>query len=153
MLVQSQRNKHAALKLMRKLLKRYAFVPERLVTDDLRSYGAAVRELGIERRHERRRWKNNRAERYPARAADQSAAKPDQPDHCGQALDHGRHGLRLGHWFRNSPEFWLNLQTSYDLRVAEQAVGKEIEALPVMRDWAKAMWPETALARFDPALT
>ena len=61
-LVQSHRNKHAALKLMRKLLKKYAFVPERLVTDDLRSYSAAARELGIERRHERGRWKNNRAE-------------------------------------------------------------------------------------------
>ncbi len=47
-LVQSKRNKHAALKLMRKLLKKYAFVPERLVTDDLRSYGAAARDLGIE---------------------------------------------------------------------------------------------------------
>jgi putative transposase len=43
-------------------LKQYAFVPERLVTDDLRSYGAAVRELGIERDHERARWKNNSAE-------------------------------------------------------------------------------------------
>jgi hypothetical protein len=61
-LVQPKRNKHAALKLMRKLLKKYAFVPERLVTDDLRSYSAAVRKLGIERRHERGRWKNNRAE-------------------------------------------------------------------------------------------
>ena len=61
-LVQSKRNKHAALKLMRKLLKKYAFVPERLVTDDLRSYSAAVREIGIERHHERGRWKNNRAE-------------------------------------------------------------------------------------------
>ena len=45
-LVQSKRNKHAALKLMRKLLRKYAFVPERLVTDDLRSYSAAVRDLG-----------------------------------------------------------------------------------------------------------
>ena len=61
-LVQSKRNKHAALKLMRKLLKKYAFVPERLVTDDLRSYSAAVRDLGIESRHEHGRWKNNRAE-------------------------------------------------------------------------------------------
>src|SRR5271163_2625686 len=41
-LVQSKRNKHAALKLMRKLLKKFAFAPERLVTDDLRSYGAAA---------------------------------------------------------------------------------------------------------------
>ena len=61
-LVQSKRSKHAALKLMRKLLKKYAFAAEQLVTDDLRSYGAAARELGIERRHERGRWKNNRAE-------------------------------------------------------------------------------------------
>jgi len=61
-LVQSKRNKHAALRLMRKLLKKYAFAPERLVTDDLRSYSAAARELGIEPRHERGRWKNNRAE-------------------------------------------------------------------------------------------
>jgi transposase-like protein len=61
-LVQSKRNEHAALKLMRKLLKKYAFVPKRLVTDDLRSYGAAVRDLRIESRHERGRWKNNRVE-------------------------------------------------------------------------------------------
>ena len=39
-LVQSKRNKHAALKLMRKLLRKYAFVPERLVTDDLRDHTA-----------------------------------------------------------------------------------------------------------------
>ena len=39
-LVQSKRNKHAALKLMRKLLKKYAFVPERLVTDQLGSLGS-----------------------------------------------------------------------------------------------------------------
>src|SRR5271154_3013720 len=45
-LVQSKRNKHAALKLMRKLLGKYAFVPERLVTDDLRSYGAASESWG-----------------------------------------------------------------------------------------------------------
>ena len=46
-LVQSRRNKQAALKLMRKLLKKYNFIPDRLITDDLQSYGAAARELGI----------------------------------------------------------------------------------------------------------
>jgi putative transposase len=61
-LIQSKRNKHAALRLMRKRLKKYSFVPIRLITDDLRSYAAAARDLGIESRHERRRWKNNRAE-------------------------------------------------------------------------------------------
>jgi transposase-like protein len=61
-LVQSKRNQRAAMKLMRKLLKKYGFVPDRLITDDLRSYGAAARDLGIEKHHERGRWKNNRAE-------------------------------------------------------------------------------------------
>src|SRR5580704_8446453 len=61
-LVQSRRNKRAALKLMRKLLKKYGFVPDKLVTDDLRSYAAAANDLGITRRHERGRWRNNRAE-------------------------------------------------------------------------------------------
>ena len=61
-LVQAKRDKHAALKLMRKLLKKYGFVPELLITDDLRSYGAAARDLGISKRHQRGRWCNNRAE-------------------------------------------------------------------------------------------
>jgi putative transposase len=61
-LVQSKRNTHAALKLMRKLLRKYAVVPERLVTDDLRSYGAATLDLCINHLHDRGRWENNRAE-------------------------------------------------------------------------------------------
>lgn len=61
-LVQSRRNKLAALKLMRKLLKKYGFVPDKLVTDEFRSYAAAARDLGIAKRHERGRWRNNRAE-------------------------------------------------------------------------------------------
>jgi putative transposase len=61
-LVQSKRDKHAALKLMRKLLRKYAVVPERMVTDDLRSYAAAILDLGIDHLHDRGRWKNNRAE-------------------------------------------------------------------------------------------
>jgi transposase-like protein len=61
-LVQSKRIKNAALKLMRKLLKKYGFVPDRMITDDLRSYGTAAYDLGGKIRHERGRWKNNRAE-------------------------------------------------------------------------------------------
>jgi putative transposase len=37
-------------------------LPENLVTDDLRSYHAAARDLGIEHRHRTGRWRNNRAE-------------------------------------------------------------------------------------------
>ena len=61
-LVQAKRNKRAALKLMRKLLKKYGFVPDKLVTDDLRYYAAAAGQLGIAKRHERGQWRNNRAE-------------------------------------------------------------------------------------------
>jgi antitoxin HigA-1 len=43
----------------------------------------------------------------------------------------GDTALRLAHWFGNSAQFWLNLQTAYDLRVAEDAAGREIEALPM----------------------
>jgi transposase-like protein len=60
-LVQTRRNKRA-LKLMRKLPKKYGFVPDKLVTDEPRSYAAAASHLGIAKRHERGHWRNNRAE-------------------------------------------------------------------------------------------
>jgi DDE domain len=66
-LVQSRRNKRAALKLMRKLLKKYGFVPDKLVTDDLRSYAAAASDLGIARRHERGRWRKAENSHQPTR--------------------------------------------------------------------------------------
>ena len=42
----------------------------------------------------------------------------------------GDTALRLGHWFKSSAEFWLNLQTAYDLRVAAKDVGRTIAKLP-----------------------
>ena len=42
----------------------------------------------------------------------------------------GDTALRLGHWFGISAQFWLNLQTAYDIRVAERMAGAEIEKLP-----------------------
>ena len=47
---------------MRKLLKKQGITPVAIVTDKLRSYGSALRELGIARRQDTGRWKNNRAE-------------------------------------------------------------------------------------------
>lgn len=52
---------------------------------------------------------------------------------AGKRAITGDTALRLGHWFGNSAEFWLNLQASFDLRKAAAAVGAEIEALPVRR--------------------
>ena len=61
-LVQRRRDKAAALKLMRKLLKKRGFAPTQVTTDKLRSYGAAFRDLGLTARHEQGRRTNNRAE-------------------------------------------------------------------------------------------
>ena len=38
--------------------------------------------------------------------------------------------LRLGHWFGTSPEFWLNLQTLYELRLARKELGDRVKKLP-----------------------
>ena len=61
-LVQPRRDKAAAMRLLRKLLRRQGFVPTVVVTDKLRSYGAALREIGFSRRHEQGLRANNRAE-------------------------------------------------------------------------------------------
>jgi putative transposase len=55
------RDKAAALKIIKRLMKRYG-KPEAIVTDGLRSYGAALKEIGNVDRQEIGRWLNNRAE-------------------------------------------------------------------------------------------
>jgi putative transposase len=62
LLVQPKRDTAAALRLMRKLLKKQGYAPDELVTDKLGSYGAARRELGLSACHEQSMRKNNRAE-------------------------------------------------------------------------------------------
>jgi putative transposase len=63
MLVQPKRDRRAAQKLMRKLLKRQGMVPEEWVTDRNPAYGAALRELKLTRAaHTQRKRANNRAE-------------------------------------------------------------------------------------------
>jgi antitoxin HigA-1 len=42
--------------------------------------------------------------------------------------------LRLGHWFGTSAEFWLNLQKLYELRLAQQEIGADVEKLPRRSD-------------------
>ena len=42
----------------------------------------------------------------------------------------GDTALRLGHWFQTSPQFWLNLQTAHDLRVASDTIGRKVAELP-----------------------
>jgi antitoxin HigA-1 len=60
----------------------------------------------------------------------------DVPMNRITGIIHGHRGitadtaLRLGHWFGTSPQFWMNLQQLYELRLAESEVGAEITALP-----------------------
>ncbi|MBI2207551.1 MAG: HigA family addiction module antidote protein [Candidatus Rokubacteria bacterium] len=51
----------------------------------------------------------------------------------GQRAITGDTALRLGHFFGTSPGFWLNLQSLYDLRLAEQRAGKTIRSLPTLK--------------------
>jgi antitoxin HigA-1 len=55
-----------------------------------------------------------------------------------QILNGQRHftadtALRLAHFFGTSAEFWINLQTIHDLRLAQQKAGKTIKALPTLK--------------------
>ena len=61
-LVQKRRNKRAALKLMRKLLRNQGVRPLKIVTDKLKSYGAAFRDLSLSHIHDTGHRLNNRAE-------------------------------------------------------------------------------------------
>jgi addiction module HigA family antidote len=45
----------------------------------------------------------------------------------------GDTALRLAHFFGTSAQFWLNLQSLYELRLAQQKAGKSIKALPTLK--------------------
>ena len=56
----------------------------------------------------------------------------------GQRAITGDTALRLGHFFGTSAQFWLNLQSLYELRLAEQKLGKSIMILPTLTKHAPA---------------
>lgn len=51
----------------------------------------------------------------------------------GQRAITGDTALRLSHFFGTTPEFWLSLQSLYELRVAQKKVGKSIKTLPKLK--------------------
>jgi putative transposase len=87
-LVQSRRNKQAAKKFFRKLLKGLCYVPWVLITDQLQSYGAAKREIlpGVE--HRQHRYLNNRAENsyQPTRQRERRMQEFKSPGHAQRFL-------------------------------------------------------------------
>ena len=45
----------------------------------------------------------------------------------------GDTALRLGHFFGTTAEFWLNLQSLYEIRLAQRKVGKSVKSLPTLK--------------------
>lgn len=56
----------------------------------------------------------------------------------------GDTALRLAHWFGTSPQFWMNLQALYLVRLAEQQAGAQIKNLPTKPTKSKAHHPRAA---------
>jgi transposase-like protein len=94
-LVQRRRDKASAVKLMRKLLKKQGFAPEVLVTDKLRSYGAAKSEMRLCARHEQGLRKNNRIENshLPVRRRERKMQRFKSPGSAQRFLDGKPEGL------------------------------------------------------------
>ena len=63
----------------------------------------------------------------------------------GQRGITGDTALRLGHWFGNSAQFWLNLQSAYDIRQAEEQVGAEIAKLPTKATHPSLLLPKQSI--------
>src|SRR5450631_4181087 len=57
----------------------------------------------------------------------------------GQRSITGDTALRLGHFFGMSPQFWLNLQSLYELRIAQKKAGKTIRSLPKLASSARVL--------------
>ena len=55
----------------------------------------------------------------------------------GKRAISGDTALRLGHWFGTSAQFWLNLQSAYDIRMAARQAGAQIARLPVRSSRAR----------------
>lgn len=75
-------------------------------------------------------------------SASELARKLDVPPNRITGILNGQRGLtgdtalRLAHFFGTSAEFWVNLQSLHDLRIAEKRAGRAIRALPKLRNQA-----------------
>jgi addiction module HigA family antidote len=50
----------------------------------------------------------------------------------------GDTALRLGHWFKTDPQFWMNLQAQFELIAAQKKAGKIIQTLPTRKEGQSA---------------
>ena len=109
-LVQKRRDKQAAKRFFRKLLKGLRYAPRRIVTDKLRSYGAARKEVLPDVIHDSDKWQNNRAENshQPTRQRERQMRRFKPPGQAQRFLSAhgpinnlfrvGRHHLKAAHY-------------------------------------------------------
>src|SRR5690348_4586795 len=97
-LVQGRRNAAAAKRFFKRLLRGLQYKPRRLVTDGLRSYGAAQRAIMPDVRHRTSRYLNNRAENshWPTRRRERQMQKFKSPRQAQRFLS--AHGMIYGHF-------------------------------------------------------
>jgi putative transposase len=126
-LVQRRRDKKAAKKFFRKLLKGLTYVPRVIITDKLTSYGAAKREMlpGVE--HRQHRYLNNRAENshQPTRQRERRMQRFKSPGHAQRFLS--AYGLIAQH-FRPRRHHWSAPAYRHEMRKRCQ-VWKEITSV------------------------
>ncbi len=63
---------------------------------------------------------------------------------AGKRAVTGDTALRFGHWFGTEPQFWLNLQSAYEIRLAAEKAGPEIAKLPVRTGATRSSAPGLA---------
>jgi putative transposase len=87
-LVQRRRDKNAAKKFFRKLLKRLTYMPRVIITDQLKSYGAAKQDILPSVEHRQHRYLNNRAENshQPTRQRERRMQRFKSPGHAQRFL-------------------------------------------------------------------
>jgi len=97
-LVQDRRNAAAAKRFFKRLLTGLKFNPRRIITDGLRSYGVARREILPEVRHRTSRYLNNRAENFhrPTRRRERQMQRFKSPEQAQRFLS--AHGMIYGHF-------------------------------------------------------
>ena len=119
-LVQKHRDKRAAKRFFRKLLKGLRNAPRRIVTDKLRSYGAARKEVLPDVIHDNDKWQNNRAENshQPTRQQERQMRRFKSPGQAQRFLSaHGpiNNLFRCGRHLMSAAHYRLFRDRAFDL--------------------------------------
>jgi putative transposase len=115
-LVQSRRSAKAAKRFFRKLLKHLKYVPRVIVTDKLRSYAAAKRQIlpGIE--HRQSRYLNNCAE-----VSHQPTRRRERQMQCFKSARHAQRFLSIHSRIHNHFQLRRHRRSASDYRIARDA--------------------------------